>query len=70
MAQIRDPRSHSPESHMPPYNESKISTDDLKSLAEFLESLKGDEDGEQRDAEPESEGDSGCECTKGITRFE
>jgi mono/diheme cytochrome c family protein len=64
MAQIRDPKSHSPESHMPAYNESKISTDDLKSLAEFLASLKGDEGGEQRDVESKSDGDSGVEIRR------
>jgi hypothetical protein len=57
MAQIRDPKSHNPESRMPAYDESKISNDDLKSLAEFLESLKGDEGGEQGDAESNSDGD-------------
>ena len=59
MAQIRDPKSHNSESHMPAYDDSKISHDDLKSLAEFLESLKGDEDGEQRDVESKSDGHSG-----------
>jgi hypothetical protein len=61
MAQIRDPKSHSSESRMPAYDDSKISNDDLKSLAEYLESLKGDEGGEPRDAGSKSDGDSGVE---------
>lgn len=38
--QIRNPRSHRPGSRMPPYGEDKISREDLRSLAEYLASLK------------------------------
>jgi mono/diheme cytochrome c family protein len=38
--QIRDPRSHRPASRMPPYGEDKISREDLRSLAQYLASLK------------------------------
>ncbi len=38
--QIRNPRSHRPNSRMPAYPEDKISSDDLRSLAEYLASLK------------------------------
>jgi mono/diheme cytochrome c family protein len=37
--QIRDPHSHRPNSRMPDY-EGKVSRDDLRSLAEYLASLK------------------------------
>jgi len=58
IAQIRDPKSHNRESRMPAYDESRISNDDLKSLAEFLESLKGDGGG---DADSRSDPDRGIE---------
>jgi predicted Zn finger-like uncharacterized protein len=38
--QIRDPRSHRPGSRMPPYGEDKLSRENLRSLAEYLASLK------------------------------
>jgi mono/diheme cytochrome c family protein len=38
--QIRNPRSHRPNPRMPPYPEDKISSDDLRSLTEYLASLK------------------------------
>lgn len=38
---IRNPKAHSPQSRMPSYNEGRISASDLRSLSEFLASLKG-----------------------------
>ena len=39
MQHIRDPKSHTPDSRMPPF-EGKIEEDDLRALAEYLASLK------------------------------
>jgi mono/diheme cytochrome c family protein len=39
-AHVRNPKTHKAGSRMPAYPESKISDDDLKTLAEYLASLK------------------------------
>jgi cbb3-type cytochrome oxidase cytochrome c subunit len=49
MAHVRSPKTHNPESTMPPYDENKINDNDLRALAEFLASLKGDEGGEAKE---------------------
>jgi mono/diheme cytochrome c family protein len=38
--QIRDPHSHRPNSRMPDYGDDKLSREDLRSLSEYLASLK------------------------------
>ena len=59
MAHVRNPKTHKPESTMPPYDENKINDNDLRALAEFLASLKGDEgeakEGEAKETESEGE---------------
>jgi cbb3-type cytochrome oxidase cytochrome c subunit len=39
-AHVRDPKSHNARSGMPKYDEARINDTDLKTLAEFLASLK------------------------------
>jgi len=46
---VRSPKTHNPESTMPPYDENKINDNDLRALAEFLASLHGDEGGEAKE---------------------
>lgn len=40
MAHVRNPQAHRPESRMPAYGPEKINDNDLRSLAEYLASLK------------------------------
>ena len=40
MEHVRDPKSHTPSSRMPGYGEDRISAKDLRSLGEYLASLK------------------------------
>ena len=37
---VRNPKAHSPQSKMPPFDSNKINDADLKSLGDFLASLK------------------------------
>jgi mono/diheme cytochrome c family protein len=40
MEHVRNPKAHKPDSKMPPFDENKISDQDLRTLAEYLASLK------------------------------
>ena len=40
MQHIRNPQAHKPQSRMPAFGPEKINDEDLKSLAEYLASLK------------------------------
>jgi cbb3-type cytochrome oxidase cytochrome c subunit len=37
---IRNPKSHKPQSRMPPFDENKINDADMKALTDYLASLK------------------------------